>query len=468
MLEPARSPKKLIGHAKPRISPPVPARTALAEYEAAAAHCGIDLMPWQKTAARYIQALGPKDRWLYREIGVVVARQNGKTTLLRPLIVARLRAGRHIMHTAQDRSLPREIFEMVAEVMEAKFSDEIKGKIRIANGQEHIRTVNGGSYKIVAPTRQAARGASNDLVLVDEVRELDDYEFISAAKPTMTASANPQIIYLSNAGSERSEVLNDIRTRRDIHPSLAYLEWSAEPNRDPGDHVGWQEANPALGHIEGVLETLNDEYGIARKTGKLAPFETEHLCRWVVSMDERVVSEADWLDRHGVLTRPERACMAISLDPSGRRASAAVAWASGDKIHLRIEADVTGSPIDTERLGADLQRRAYQLGIRQIGYDDLTDRDLARWMKRAKPINGHEFTAASDKFDRIVRSDGLLWDGADEVTEDLRWLTRKTQPNGAWAAVRANEDHSVTAGLAAIRAIWMASEPTATVAPFLA
>ena len=469
MLATERVPKKLIGRAKPRLAPPTPARSNAEKYEQSAKDIGIDLMPWQRVAGRYIEAVGPKDRLLYREVAVVVARQNGKTTLLRPLIVGRLRAGRRIMHTAQNRELPREIFHEVVEDMEDRFPSEIRGRPRFANGQEEIRTTNGGIYRIVAPTRGGARGHPNDLVVVDECREMVDYEFIAAAKPTLTASANPQFLYLSNAGSEDSEVLNDLRVRRETDPRLAYLEWSAEPDREPGDRIGWMEANPALGHLEGVLATLEDEYRAATLTGKMAVFETEHLCRWVVSDAERVVAEADWLDREGVLPqKPVSPFMAVNLDPSGRRASAATAWQVDGKVYLRIEADVTGTPIDTERLGRDLQNRANQLGARLVGYDDMTDRDLARWLKNSRPVQGHEFAAASDKFDRIVRQDGLVWASAEQVTEDLQWLTRKPHESGAWIAVRANDDHTVTAGLAAIRAVWLASAPNQRAGSFLA
>jgi hypothetical protein len=60
-------------------------------------------------------------------------------------------------------------------------------------------------------TRRDVTAGSVEDAIVDEVRELDTHEFIAAAKPTLQASPNPQILYLSNAGSEDSEVLNAIR-----------------------------------------------------------------------------------------------------------------------------------------------------------------------------------------------------------------------------------------------------------------
>ena len=176
------------GRAKPRISPPTPAKSGLREYEACAAEIDIELMPWQRAAARYLTAQGADGRWLYREFAAIVARQNGKTKLLVPAVVDRLRSGRRIMHTAQNRELPREVFGIVADIMQGKYKSELRSKPRFANGQEEIRTTNGGLYRIVAPTRGGARGPSNDDVIIDELREMDDYDFIAAAKPTLTAS----------------------------------------------------------------------------------------------------------------------------------------------------------------------------------------------------------------------------------------------------------------------------------------
>ena len=201
------SSKTLFGKEKPRIAPPVPARSMVKEFEAVALELGFELFPWQKVSGRYMFALGPDQRWAFGEVCQVVARQNGKTELLLPLIVMRLRMGRRIMHTAQNRELPREVYGRLDEFFSAHPQELARrgGRIimpRRANGQEEIRHASGGSYRIVAATRGGARGPSNDDVIVDEAREMKDFDFIAAAKPTLTASPNPQFIYLSNAGED--------------------------------------------------------------------------------------------------------------------------------------------------------------------------------------------------------------------------------------------------------------------------
>ena len=148
-------------------------------------------------------------RWAFREVCIVVARQNGKSELLVPLIVMHLRRGSHILHTAQNRDLPRKTFLRVAALIGG---DADTLSVRRANGQEEIITASGGRYKVVAPNG-SSRGESADLVLIDEVREQHDQDLMDAMLPTITARPNAQVIYLSNAGDDESVVLNDLRRR---------------------------------------------------------------------------------------------------------------------------------------------------------------------------------------------------------------------------------------------------------------
>jgi hypothetical protein len=464
----APSPTPLKGAARPRLAPPEPMRSDVAGYRKVAKELGIQLMPWQVTAARYLEATAPGGRHLYREVGIEVARQNGKTAELIPLIVKRLRAGRRIMHTAQDRDRPREVFAEVADIVsrdETLFRERNGRRVRprFANGQEEIQFANGGRYKIVAPTRSGARGGTNDDVIIDEVRELDTFEFIGAAKPTLTTSRDPQIVYLSNAGDESSIVLNSIRERSGKDPRLAYLSWSAGPDRAVDDRRGWIEANPAVGHMPAMLGYLEDEYLSNSLAGTLSIFETEHLCRSVASMRERLIAVAAWAGCEATdLGAPVRPVLGISLDPEGHRASAAIAWKMADgKLALRLLFDVTGDPIDTDRLGADIRDRARALGVITTGYDPLTDAVLAKFFRRSEAVASSKFANASARFVAAIDSKTLRWEDATAVGDDLAWTARKPHDeSGSFQAVRASDERPITAALAAIRAVWLASTPT--------
>jgi hypothetical protein len=463
--KPRRKPK-LVGSPTPRIAPPPPAKHDLQGFKDVCAELGISPLPSQETAAMYLEAQRPDGRHLYGEVADVEARQNGKTTKLIPLIVKRLRAGRRIMHTAQNRELPREVFGQVADIMGD--SGELlvrRGRPvmpRFANGQEEIQLANGGKYRIVAPTRGGARGPSNDDVIIDEVLELESFDFIKAAKPTLTASRDPQVVYLSNMGDEDSVVLNSIRDRAGVDPRLAYLEWSADPDLPADDRAGWAQANPGISHIPGMLEYLEDAYRANKLGGTMAIFETEHLCRSAATRRELLVNMAAWkgreVDELGAATRP---VLAVSVDPAGRRAAAAMAWRTPDeKIALRLVYDVTGAPINVDALGRDLRTDARRLGITLTGFNPMTDAQLARYFVRKEPLSGAKWANASARFAALVQSGQLVWHDAAGVTTDLSWTARKThESTGSFEAVRANDERPIVAANAAIGAVWLASEP---------
>jgi hypothetical protein len=441
---------ELVGRSEPRLAPPVPVTSMHAEFELEAKAAGIQLLPWQSIASRYITALNG-DHWTYPEAAVVVARQNGKTKLLVPHVLMRLGMGRKILHTAQNRTLPRQVFMEVARALDPSRVFNI----RFANGQEEIRLKNGGSYLIVAPQR-GARGLSADDLIIDEVREFEDFDILAAATPTLTASQNPQTLFLSNAGSDESVILNDLKRRGDdAEPMLAYLEWSAAEHWAMDDIRGWAEANPSLGHFPGMFKVLQDAYA----SRPPALFETEHLCRWVVSMQPRLVLDAKWEQCRGNIEAPNRPAMAVSMSPDGRRASFALSWLQSDgRIALTSLLEAKGEPIDTDLLGKDARQKATEAGVKQVAFAAWTDSDLARHFVSAKPLDGREFANATENFVRLIESGRLIWDKAEHVSEDLPWTARKPHDSGAWVAVPAS-DRSITAVLSAIRATWLASAP---------
>lgn len=452
------APHKLIGREHPRLAPPTPARASLDQLLTAAATIRVTLLPWQKTAGRYIYALGQDDQWLYAEVAVIVSRQSGKTTLLKPHIMARLEMGRDILHAAQKRDLVRKMFVRDLDpAVRAKWPDAV---IRLAGGQESIYIPStGGSYQITAATGGGPRGQSADDLIMDELRELDE-DFVEAAKATQAASLNPQTVYLSNAGTDDSDALNALRLRASEDPALAWVEWSAGPDRRADDVEGWLEANPSLGHFPGQLAFLQRTYQSHKLAGTLAHFETEHLCRWVTTTRERLVDDQDWLACRGPLSKPLRPAIGVSLDPDAKRASIVMAWRAGDVIALTTFIERTD--VDVDELREEVTTLSRKHGA-EVGYDPMTDKDLVRGVPKgkAKPINGSTFGNASAKFAQRVASKRLRWADADAVTDDLTWTSRKPEgEQGSYHAVRAKDDHPITAALAAVRAVWLASDET--------
>lgn len=459
----------LVGSATPRIAPPQPLRSDIESFRRTAAELGIPLRPWQEVAASYLMATGPDGYPLYREVAIVVARQNGKTTLAKPFIVHQLREGRRITHLAQVRELPRKMFGLVAESLDESLFPKRRGKggkehtvwPRFGSGSEEILLANGGEYRIAAANRGGARGFTNDKVIIDELREMESTEIMEAAESTILTSPWGQIVYFSNAGTDESVVLNALRKRAQSDPSLAYLEWSADPDLDAGDRRGWLEANPSVGHDPVLLDSLERAYQRHRLGGTMPIFETENLCRWVHTMRPALVTSEQWdacrtAERP---PRPQRQHVAVSMDPDGARASAAVAWLGRDGIcYLTMLADVHGDPVDTSTIGRDWREASIARRVPRVGFDPLTDGELAKFFPTPKSISGQEFTNATANFVRLVQSGQLRWMDADAVGDDLRWTSRKeNDETGSFQAVRANDDRPIPAALSAIRAVWLAT-----------
>lgn len=455
----------LLGHPTPRIAPPVPARSDLPAFRVTADAMGLKLMAWQETAARYLTATKPDGTLRYREVCIVVARQQGKTTLMKPYIIRALRAGKHVMHIAQNRELPRHMFGMIADALseEPDLFPKRRGRTiwpRYGSGQEEIVLVNGGSYRIAASTRGGGRGWPNDLLIFDELREMTDFDVIGAAEPTLTMSPDPQTVYLSNAGTEQSVVLNSVRDRAGKDESLAYLEWSASPDRSPDDVKGWAEANPAFGHFPSVQKTLDAAYRRHSLAGTIGIFETEHLCRSVPTLQPRLVAPTDFERCRAEVEKPVRPILAFKMNAARTRAAAVIAWQQKDgTVACRVFADVTGEPIDSDAFGRDLRDAAVRAGVWKVRYSAVSDASIARWFKDAKPMDGREYANASGKFVELVQGNRLRWDGSNAIADDLAFVSRKPyEESGTYTAVGSSDEHSPEAALAAIRAVYEASQ----------
>lgn len=460
-VSPARRRKPLTGTPKPRLAPPLPARSRLLELEACAGDLGLTLMEWQRIAGRYMTAIGPNDHWLYRRFAAIVSRQNGKTELIKPRVLLGFKLGRKMLHTAQDRSRPRKsTFEPLVDYFESPANRLAYGvkRIRAANGQEEITCANGGSYTIAAPRSGGARGGTFDDIFIDEAREFTDYGIDAIIRPTVLARPDAQIMYFSNAGHADSVILNDLRSRRDEDRNLAYLEWSAPPELDRTDPAAWASANPAMG-------TTIDLDTLAEFSATMQPeiFDTEHLCRWVRSMLELLVRPDDWrAQEFRAVGRPTRPVMGIKMDIAGSRASAVVAWPLADKrVALELVADVFGDPIDVNVLGPALVRKAREYGVTTIRYDPFTDADLARQFRRAEKVTGRLYSDASSAFEvRVKGHQFVIQDPSGIIAADLDRTVKHKTSHGTYIAVKATPDEPNTAAEAAIRAAWFASEPT--------
>jgi hypothetical protein len=216
-----------------------------------AAIAGLFLDEWQQNVLRWSLMAHTDGRWGAREVGLVVARQNGKGSVLeaRQLAGLFILGERLALHTAHEFKTCYEHFRRVVGLVEDTPSlSKLVKIIRTGAGDQAIELKNGNRLRFLARSRSSGRGFSGDAVYLDEAFELSDAT-IGALLPALSARPNPQLWLTSSAPHASSEVLHRLRDRGRAgdDPRLLYCEWGNEPDTDPTDRDGWRRANPGLG-----------------------------------------------------------------------------------------------------------------------------------------------------------------------------------------------------------------------------
>lgn len=315
------APPKRLGSETPRIFTP-PLRK-LTPKTSAGFSCiefseqvlGIVLFPWQKWLLIHALELLPDGTYRFRTVVLLVARQNGKSTLMQVLSLWRMfvTGAPLVIGTAQNLDVAEEQWEGAVEIAEG--NEELAAEITQVskvNGKKFMRIRGNKRYKVAAASRRGGRGLSGDLILLDELREHQNWEAWAAVTKTTMARALAQIWAASNAGDLTSVVLAFLRllahhalgnpdnlkgtvARPDEvddeeADSLGIFEWSAVPGCSIWDRDAWAQANPSLGYS--ITERA---IASSARTDPEMVFRTEVLCQWVDSMD-RVISEPGWID----------------------------------------------------------------------------------------------------------------------------------------------------------------------------
>jgi phage terminase large subunit-like protein len=278
---------------------------------------GLEPLPWQRWLLIHALELRFDGRFRFRTVLVLVARQNGKTSIVEVKNLWKMFVLRtQVLGTAQNLDLSEESWNNAVEMIEGlpELAAEVK-HIDRTNGKKAIRLANGARWKVAAASRKGGRGFSGDDVNLDELREHQTWEAWGAVTKTTLARPNPQIWAYSNAGDNKSVVLNNLQQKaratveqpEDADSSLGLFEWSVPDGvkcdcgrQDSNPHgLGcqlanvefWAMANPSLGH------TISEEsLRSALLTDPNEVFLTECLCQHVPSLNGGAIDVGQWAD----------------------------------------------------------------------------------------------------------------------------------------------------------------------------
>lgn len=356
----------------------------------------INLFPWQIWllihALELITDENGDEVYRFRIIIVSAARQNGKTTVEIVLALWHLFAlqSRTVIGTAQDLSKADDTWkEAVAWAESDEELSEYIDPAGIFMGHPKVFTLTTGcEFRVASATRRGGRGFSGDLILLDELREHQNWESWSAVTNAMNARPRAQAWAFSNAGDATSVVMRYQRAlaHRDlewpdgerefdgvldeIDPDIAELlaestdlkpgwfEWSASPLAKRGEPNALAQANPSMNHTEVTSDCPTTRTLLSALASNTAyEFETEVMCRWATMGVGGPFPEGSWEDTlNDSMRATEKSKKVVCVEVSSRRSQTYIARAGvaeDGKFVVAMRWDEPGTDWVAERLVAE-------------------------------------------------------------------------------------------------------------------
>lgn len=346
---------------------------------------GLTLYPWQQWLLIHALELNLDGTYRFRKLVVLVARQNGKSTLLMVLAMWWLfidsdQFPEHlpakdflVLGTAQNLDLAEEAWQKAVALCDPDdIGDDqvalphlqaLASRPRRQNGKRSLRLKSGAQYQVRAASRKGGRGKAACRIIMDELREQQNWDAWASISKTMNATFNSQLWGISNAGDSRSVVLVQLRTsllktldewERYVETGLVQaaqfannhdltsglFEWSAPEGCELDDPDAILQANPSIGYgfmSWGMVmsDLANDPEAV---------FRTEVLCQWVTALVDTYIDPRAWqacIDRD---SQPVGRLM-LGVDTSADRSKSYVAIAgirADGLVHCEVIMERTG------------------------------------------------------------------------------------------------------------------------------
>ncbi|MGO1553288.1 MAG: hypothetical protein ACTHXG_14475 [Micrococcaceae bacterium] len=293
---------------------------------------GWTLHPWQKWFLTHALELMPDGAPRFKTILLMVARQNGKTTIVQILTLWKMyvQGATLTLGTAQKEDSAKEIWrEALTIVQDNPLLDAELGRVSTTNGSIQFSLNTGERYKVGAANRKGGRGLSIDgFAVIDELREQTSWDAWGALSKTTAAKRTGQVIAMSNAGDEGSVVLRTLRKNNieaiesGTAKRVGHFEYSAPEECDMWDRDAWAMANPSVGYGEMTEETIE----ASAESDPEDVFRIEVLCQWWARTNASVFPPESWearLDIHSEISAESPLIMSVTAwqDPESQRGS---------------------------------------------------------------------------------------------------------------------------------------------------
>jgi len=420
----------------------------------------VQLDEWQESILRDWLARGQDGLLVHKVCGVSVPRQNGKGVLIEARVLyGAIVLKEDIIVTSHHLATTKSTFDRICSYFENPDAPELADKVKVirkANGQEAIEFKNGAKVAFLARTKSSGRGKTASVLILDEAQELS-LDANSALMPTISSRKDSQVIMLGtpDTGSSESDVFGKVRETafEKKSKSLAYAEWGADPEDDPGDPDVWAKCNPAFGRRL-TEENITSEYDSMIERA----FMVERLGVWFSNSTQSVIPADIWeklSDAESELV----ADLVLSVDISPARSAGTIAIAgkrSDGLVHVEVIDQRAGS---TAWIVPRIKELSQEHKIRSIVIDSKGP--AASLEEPLSKIRG--LRVIKTKYQDVAVACGLFFDAVQDQT--LRHLDqsilnlavangRKRNLGDAWAWSRAHAGADITALVAVTNAFW--------------
>jgi len=255
------------------------------------AEVGKPLMPWQREFLRDAFGRRADGSFASFEMGLFVARQNGKGVIIEAmeLYALYMLKEEQIVHSAHLFSTSQKSYlRLKALILNNDWLRKRTMKPRDAHGNEGFvltPSMGGGMLDYKARTKHSARGFTGNRIVLDEAYSLEAPD-MSAMSPTLLSIPNAQLCYFSSPPDDETGPMPDnaflpsVRKRGKASKGrITYWEWSPSKGADPGDPLTHAEVNPSYGYLI-PPEAFSDQYVIYEGADRLDKFATEMLGAW--------------------------------------------------------------------------------------------------------------------------------------------------------------------------------------------
>jgi hypothetical protein len=439
-----------------------------------AAEIGLNLMEWQKYVCIHGHKIRPDGRWAHSELGLIMARQQGKSTLMMLRILTGMFVWGEGLQLASAHRLTTslETFRQIVGHIEQndRLQKEVK-KIRWQHGAEEIELFGNRRF-VVKAANNASRGLSKpETIHLDELREYKDEDAWSSMRYSMMAAKNPQVWIYSSAGDQHSVILNKLRERAlasaTTNDPIGWFEWSAEPDAPillPSGEMNWSafaQANPSLGitiHPDNLKAVINDPPDIVR---------TEVLAQWVDTINSAIDAQK-WAmcQINAIPLDPEQPTW-LGLDLSPDRKFGALVAAQrlpGERFYIQLLHTWSNDySLNDLAVANDIAPYVRKYNTQTVAYSKRTSQAVASRLSSAgiqvTDMDGGIYAESCDRWLGAINSHRLQHSGQEELTQQTLSAAKLPFGDGSWIIGRRASRVAVCASVASALVTYFATQP---------